>query len=380
MPVFGGAFGGGAFMVKKEHGGDIYTERDFPDGVELVDFSANLNPLGMPQAVKDALCQDPDAYQSYPDPQCRALRRAIGEEYGVPESWVVCGNGAADIIWRMVLSQKPKRAVLPAPTFSEYAEALECVDCEISYFDLPKEKRFAPDDRFLEAIQPGVDICFFCNPNNPTGVAMESDWIFQLMKRCQKSGTLLVLDECFTDFLEEEQCYTALPFLRDFPGTIILKAFTKMYAMAGIRLGYALCADENRIRQISGTGQAWSVSTPASRCGVAALSQRDFVEKTKRFVAEERIFLQEELAALGLLVYDGKANYLFFRAPLADLPQRLERLGILIRCCGNYRGLDGSYCRIAVKSRKDNIRLLDGIRQILQTKKEGSGSKWQRQL
>ena len=112
-------------MVKKEHGGDIYTERDFPDGVELVDFSANLNPLGMPQAVKDALCQDPDAYQSYPDPQCRALRRAIGEEYGVPESWVVCGNGAADIIWRMVLSQKPKRAVLPAPTFSEYAEALE---------------------------------------------------------------------------------------------------------------------------------------------------------------------------------------------------------------------------------------------------------------
>ena len=97
-------------------------------------------------------------------------------------------------------------------------------------------------------------------------------------------------------------------------------------------------------------------------------------------MAEERIFLQEELAALGLLVYDGKANYLFFRAPLADLPQRLERLGILIRCCGNYRGLDGSYCRIAVKSRKDNIRLLDGIRQILQTKKEGSESKWQRQL
>lgn len=88
-------------MVKKEHGGDIYTERGLPDGVELVDFSANLNPLGMPQAVKDALCQDPDAYQSYPDPQCRTLRRAIGEEYGVPESWVVCGNGAADIIWRM---------------------------------------------------------------------------------------------------------------------------------------------------------------------------------------------------------------------------------------------------------------------------------------
>lgn len=138
-----------------------------------------------------------------------------------------------------------------------------------------------------------------------------------------------------------------------------------------------------RMKTASGTqrdGQAWSVSTPASRCGVAALSQRDFVEKTKRFVAEERIFLQEELVALGLLVYDGKANYLFFRAPLADLPQRLERLGILIRSCGNYRGLDDSYCRIAVKSRKDNIRLLDGIRQILQTKKEGSESKWQRQL
>lgn len=135
--------------------------------MELVDFSANLNPLGMPQAVKDALCQDPDAYQSYPDPQCRTLRRAIGEEYGVPESWVVCGNGAADIIWRMVLSQKPKRAVLPAPTFSEYAEALECVGCEISYFDLPKEKRFVPDDRFLEAIQPGNGYLFFLQSQQP---------------------------------------------------------------------------------------------------------------------------------------------------------------------------------------------------------------------
>ena len=111
-------------MVKKVHGGDIYTERELPAGVELVDFSANLNPLGMPQAVKDALCQEIDMYQSYPDPQCRKLRQAIGRYYGIPDSWIVCGNGAADVIWRLVLSRKPRRALLPAPTFSGCAAAL----------------------------------------------------------------------------------------------------------------------------------------------------------------------------------------------------------------------------------------------------------------
>lgn len=372
-------------MVKKIHGGDIYTDRKLPPDVKLVDFSANLNPLGMPQAVKDALCRDVDSYQNYPDPQCRQLRRAIGSYYGVPDDWIVCGNGAADVIWRLVLARKPRRALLPAPTFSEYAEALESVGCEICYYDLPQKAGFVPDEGFLDAVCPGVEICFFCNPNNPTGIAAKAEWVRRLMERCQKNGTLLVLDECFADFLEEEQRYTALPFLSAFPGTVILKAFTKMYAMAGIRLGYALCADRQLILQISQTGQAWSVSSPASSCGIAALTQRDFVQKTKRFIAEERNFLQKELENLGLQVYAGKANYLLFQAPTDDLPQRLERFGILIRSCGNYRGLDNRYCRVAVKSREDNTRLINGIRQVLKTEPENAETErgksgWQRQL
>ncbi len=124
-----------------------------------------------------------------------------------------------------------------------------------------------------------------------------------------------------------------------FPGTIILKAFTKMYAMAGIRLGYALCADEQRILQIGQTGQAWSVSTPAACCGIAALSQRDFVEKNQAVYCEgAEFFCKKGLRSFGLQVYEGKANYLFFKAPVPNLPQQLERLGILIRPCGNYRG------------------------------------------
>lgn len=209
---------------------------------------------------------------------------------------------------------------------------------------------------------------------------MESDWIFQLMKRCQKSGTLLVLDECFTDFLEEEQCYTALPFLRDFPGTIILKAFTKMYAMAGIRLGYALCADENRIRQISGRPGLERIHpcVPLRRCS-ADLSGT-LRKRPNGLWPKNGYFCRKSLLLWDYWCMTEKPIICFFGRRWADLPQRLERLGILIRSCGNYRGLDDSYCRIAVKSRKDNIRLLDGIRQILQTKKEGSESKWQRQL
>ena len=352
-------------MVKKIHGGDVYTDRGLPSGVQLVDFSANLNPLGMPQAVKDALCRNVDAYQSYPDPQCRQLRRAIGAYYGLPDSWVVCGNGAADVIWRLVLYYKPRRAVLPAPTFSEYAEALESAGCQICYADLSAHEGFVPGEAFCQAITPQTDICFFCNPNNPTGVAMPSRWIRSLMERCRETGTLLVLDECFVDFLQEEEAYTALPFLGEFPGTVILKAFTKMYAMAGIRLGYALCADETLTEGIRQTGQAWSVSTPASCCGIAALEQREFVAQTKQFVARQREALQAGLAALGMKVYAAKANYVFFQAPVPDLPARLERLGILIRSCGNYRGLDETYCRVAVRGQEENARLLEGIRQVL---------------
>ena len=349
-------------MVKKVHGGDIYTERELPAGVELVDFSANLNPLGMPQAVKDALCQEIDTYQSYQNPQCRKLRQAIGRYYGIPDSWIVCGNGAADVIWRLVLSRKPRRALLPAPTFSEYAEALECAGCELCYYDLPQKSGFVPDEGFLDAVRPGIDICFFCNPNNPTGVAVESGWIRRLMERCQAAGVLLVLDECFLDFTGQEE-RSLIQKTTEYKYLFILKSFTKMYAMPGIRLGYGVCGDGALLRKMEAAGQCWGVSVLASEAGIAALGEGEYKEKAITLVREERAYLKKEMEILGMTVWDGQADYLFFRTDgIRDLYDRLLPEGIMIRRCSNYRGLDETCYRVAVKDHEANGRLIEALK------------------
>ena len=355
-------------MVQLIHGGDIYTEREKGRGDGLLDFSANINPLGLPASVGRAVAEGLADTVHYPDPLCRELIAALAEHEGVKREQLVCGNGAADLIFRLVVAKMPYKAMVCAPTFAEYEKCLESVGAVVRRHMLPAEKDFCLDESILFELNESVDMLFLCNPNNPTGQIIGRDLLTAILKRCREAGILLVLDECFCDFVEDPEGYTMKGFAEEYDNLFILKAFTKNYAMPGLRLGYAICGNETLMNVLRETGQPWSVSLPAQLAGVQALKEKEYLRRARELVFRERRRLTRELGSLGLTVYPPGANYIFFRLgggySAADFKERLLEKGILVRSCGNYAGLSAEYFRIAVKTERENDRLLAALAAI----------------
>ena len=301
---------------------------------------------------------------NYPDPLCRELREALAIHEDINSSNIICGNGAADIIFKITLALKPKKALLIAPTFAEYEEAINLVNGEIIYYNLKEEKDFCIEADILDYITSDLDIMFICNPNNPTGIPMKKGDMFNILEKCKKNNVILVVDECFIDFLIDEEEYSLSSYISQYNNLIILKAFTKIYAMAGIRLGYMMCSNMDIVNKINNIGQPWSVSTVASKCGVAALKEVDYVKKTKEYIKENREYLIRELNSLGYKVFESETNFILFKTKDTNIKDKLEEYGILIRSCSNYRNLNEEYFRIAVKSEKNNKYLINCLKEI----------------
>lgn len=344
------------------HGGDTAGYMaEF--GRQPIDFSANVSPLGLPPKVRQAAIDGLDLADQYPDPLCRQLREAIASHENCYVNQVFCGNGAADVIYRLVQAVKPRKALLPAPTFAEYGLALSQTQCQISYFYLNPEQNFAISDDILDYIDETLDILFVCQPNNPTAAVCPKERLIRILKRCEETNTLLVLDACFTEFLDNFQEYSLQSHLKS-PNLVILKAFTKLYAMAGLRLGYCLSANETLLENMALAGQPWAVSCVAQKAGVAALQEHDYVNSLRAFLRTERAFLETNLGKMGCCVYPPSANFIFFRS-VADLDIRLREKGILIRNCANYEGLTSGYFRVAVRTHPENLRLLEAVQEVL---------------
>lgn len=345
------------------HGGDWAGYRaEF--GCDALDFSANVSPLGLPAGVAAAITNALPTADRYPDPLCRELRAALAGAEGVPADWILCGNGAADLIFRLALAVRPRRALLPAPTFAEYEAALQTVGCAVQRVFLREENEFAVTEEFIDAVTPETDIVFLCQPNNPTGQVTPPARVERLVRRCAECGAVLVVDECFLDFLPDRDAWTAKQLLRDAPQLVILKAFTKLYAMAGVRLGYALCGDATLLEKMRGAGQPWAVSSLAQAAGLAALQETAYADAVRALIAEQRPRMAAGLRALGLRVMDGQANYLLFRTT-PDFGEKLRRRGAVVRSCANYPGLDAAWYRTAVRTAEENTRLLQIMGEIL---------------
>ena len=352
-------------MVKLVHGGDIYSARERIQGT-ILDFSANINPLGLPDSVKSALMERLDDFALYPDPLCRELVQKIAESEQIAPEHILCANGAAELIFRLVQAIRPRCALVVAPTFAEYEQALNGCSCRIEYHLLKQEQDFVLDDSVLEKIHPHTGIVFLCNPNNPTGQLVDQKLLERILVRCSSCGALLVVDECFRDFLEDCDGNSMKGWVEKFPNLLILRAFTKHFAMAGLRLGYCLCANPPLLERMAGLGQPWGVSVPAQIAGVAALSDTDYLRRTRELIAQERDYLKQQLGKLPVRVIGSQANYIFFHAPEDSerensLAAALEQDGILIRSCDNYYGMPKGYYRIAVRSHADNQKLVEAM-------------------
>lgn len=346
------------------HGGDWAGYQTEYSKMPL-DFSANVSPLGLPEGIQQAIIQALPMADRYPDPLCRALREKLAQLHHLPSEMVLCGNGAADLIFRLVLAARPKTVLLTAPTFAEYAQALKLVDCNTQYFVLQQETKFAVTEEILEHITPELDMLFLCEPNNPTGRTTDSKLLHRILLRCADTGTRLIIDECFNEFLENPAAHTLIRKLTDYPNLVILKAFTKWYAMAGVRLGYILCKDTILLDAMSRSGQPWSVSTLAQAAGLAALEETAYSTELKALINIQRPHLKAGLQKLGCKVIPGEANYLLFCHPDTELAGKLRTHGILLRDCANYRGLGPGWYRTAVRTRAENDIFLHTMKEVL---------------
>ena len=405
------------------HGGDIYG-----DAVVELDFSVNTNRLGMPEAVRDAVIASAAAWEQYPDALCRKLRRAAAAFYEadgtpIPEDWLVFGNGASDILYAVVAAVHPKQAILLAPGFSEYEQALRMCGCEIRWLHLKEENGFslesvkeelyamlrdgsrdasktvspeknvkmesvsiesAQEHTQKNEIQEGFPfkhenawekMLILGNPNNPTGRAISDDEMEELAEVCRKMHTWLMVDECFQWFLDTRRESSFVGNLLNGVGNhvILLNALTKICSMAGLRLGYGIIPNAGLRERLEKFRQPWSVSAPAQAGGVAAFavladhSGGNLLEWTDEFLQAERPWLAEKLEELGFTVYPSQTNYLLFRSPdedSRDYKQGCLEDGILIRACENFEGLDRHYYRVAVRNREENERLINILKEV----------------
>lgn len=340
------------------HGGDIYRNRN------VTDYSVNSNPLGPPETVFEALHKHAGDIVHYPDVCCQDLKEAIGRFEGVSPGEIICGNGAAELFFAAVLAVRPKKALLLAPSFAEYARALEASGADIRHYRLKQSAGYRVEEDILDEITNDIDMMFLCNPNNPTGELTDKLLLLRILDKCRKCGVLLVLDECFLDFLPKPQQYEMSGERASYPNLLLVKAFTKIFCMPGLRLGYGICSDERLLAKMTDAMQPWNVSVLAQACGAAALADcGEYLKETRRYVENERNFLIEVLKGQGYPVFGSRANYIFFQAE-EGLYEKALNEGFLIRDCGNYEGLAPGYYRIAIRAKEENERMAAWLRRL----------------
>ena len=347
-----------------EHGGD-WAGYQAAYGAPPLDVSASVSPLGTPESVRRAAAAAMETAERYPDPECRALRGKLAAYHGVPAEWILCGGGAADLIYRLAAAKRPRSALVTAPAFSEYERAMELWGCRVSRFSLFPEEDFAVTEELLSAIVPGLDLLFLCEPNNPTGRTTERRVLGRILERCAACGTLLAVDECFNELLDDPEAHTLLRELGRFENLLILRAFTKSRGMAGLRLGYALGQNASLLAAMARSGPPWAVSAPAQAAGEAALADGESLEALRRLIRRERPRLAAGLAALGWRVCPGEANYLLFHHSAPGLTGGLAERGVLIRDCSNYHVLGPGWYRAAVRTEAENAQFLKALREVL---------------
>ena len=349
------------YQTPNVHGGDLYGR-----SVKL-DFSVNTNPLGTPPAVVEAVRDSARMLCQYPDPYCRELIKALAEYEDVPEECILCGCGAAELIYSYCRAVGAKTALVTAPTFSEYAAALLAEGCRVLSYPLREEDGFAVTEAFLQTLRDtSAGVVFLCNPNNPTGRLIQGELLLEICRICRERAIRLFVDECFLELSDGERASSLAKGLEAFPRLFLLKAFTKSYGMAGLRLGYCLTGDRALLARMSRMTQPWNVSLPAQMAGTAVLKEIAFLEESRALIRAERPRLSAALTGLGLAVCPSQANYLLVKSPMALYGPLLER-GILIRDCSNYEGLGAGWYRAAVKRPEENGRLLAALEEIMRT-------------
>jgi len=355
-----------------KHGGNLYAAIRQRGGNinELLDFSANINPLGLAESVRQTLHASLEAVIHYPDAQAHALRQALCQHYHIDEDMITIGNGAVELMYILCHMLHPKKVLVTAPTFSEYESAARSSGAAIEYFYLQADDDFKIDLKAITEQLAGIDIVFICNPNNPTGTLLTNKELEKLIMAAKQQNTYIVVDESFIDFLPIDDVYSCRQLLPQYSNLIIVHSLTKFYAIPGLRLGFSLANPD--ITELLHAGKdPWNVNTLAQNAGVVALHDHSYQEKSKEFINKvNQDFYHSLLTIPGLKPYVPSANFILINLKETNMTSKelqtaLIAHNILIRDCSNYPGLSSQYIRIAVKTPVQNNQLIEALKKFL---------------
>jgi threonine-phosphate decarboxylase len=344
-------------MSACSHGG-IYSVNS---RLVRVDCSSSINPLGTPRKAIVAIQKNAKALAPmYPDPECRELKKSLSRHLHIDPEWISVGNGAMEIIYWFAQAFAKSRVVIPAPTFCEYELASRKAGAEVTFVPLHNFELDA--DEIIEKAKD-ADAVFLCNPNNPTGM-LTTKQVRKIIENVNNS-TKILLDECFIELVDEPDANSMIGRIEEFDNLVILRSLTKSFGLAGLRVGYSVCSP-SLVDRLSANRIPWNVNGIAQAAGVAALGDRRHLARARAVIRKERKFLHDSIAKLRSFNPLGSdANYF-----LVDLKDRdstqfrdglLKKTGVLVRDCSTFTGMGSQYIRAAVKSHKENLRLVKAL-------------------
>lgn len=397
-------------ITKKEtemdfHGGNIYKVFREKNLKEILDYSSNINPYGIPESLKKRITENLEVLERYPDPDYVELREKLAHLNKVDMSDIVLGNGATEIIFLFMKVINPKKILIVSPTFGEYERAvkateipgdivsLSCSDdnknienkkIEIEYFELKESDNFKLNIGNLKnELEKKYDLLIICNPNNPTGKFLKLAQTEEILKECNKYDTKLFIDEAFIEFLADGMKESIINTEENKKNLFVIRAFTKFFAIPGLRLGYGMYFDKELEKKISEKKEPWSVNNIAEMTGLTVLDDTEYIEKTLKWIVEEKIYMYEKLNEIsGIKVYETEVNFITGKIDeklfseglnVKILREKMLEQGILIRDASNFKFLDERFFRLAIKDRESNKRVIEVLKGIFRGEEVENG-------
>ena len=344
---------------------------------DIVNFGANVNPLGLSEQVKKALAAHLDLLSSYPDRSYTSLRNILSTYCQIPEDFILPGNGSSELISLLIEERRPKHTMILGPTYSEYSRELGFSDSTIDCFYLKPEQDFqlSVEGLCLALAKKQIDFLILCNPNNPTSSAIFHPELIKLLEFCQDHNIFVMIDETYVEFSPDVDAVTAVPLTQNFQNLMVLRGVSKFFAAPGMRFGYGITGNAEFLKKLKSKQIPWSLNSLGAFAGELLFQDKDYIKKTRNLILSEREYMYTKLHELPFFyVYPAYANFLLVQIQKdgltsSDVFEACIREGLMIRDCSSFTGLDGEFVRFCIMDPEDNQRLLTVFQKISQKEK-----------
>ena len=368
------------------HGGNIYKIFREKNIDKILDYSSNINPYGLPENLKKEIFEKLFVLERYPEPDYIELREKIAEKNNLNIENIIVGNGATEIIFLFMKILSPKKVLIVSPTFGEYERAIKAStlandSLEINYFELKETENFVLNVKNLETeLENNYDLLILCNPNNPTGQFLKLKKLEEILKICEQKNTKLFVDEAFVEFVEDWENESIINSKENKENLFVIRAFTKFFAIPGLRLGYGICFNNNLLKKMLEKKEPWSVNNIADLAGKTVLDDENYIQKTKEWIKDQKKYMYENLNKIeGLRAYKTEVNFILLKIEdnllekgldVKNLRKKMLEKGILIRDASNFIYLNKHYFRLAIKDKLNNEKVIETLTSILKNIKK----------